>query len=383
MKICVSAASGIEAVTKRELFALGYGDVPSIGGRMTFEGSERDVCACNLFLRSANRVYIELAAFKAADFDELYDGVRSVNWCDFLPADAQIVVTAKCVESTLHAVSATQSVCKKAICDVLLEKYSSLSESGARYKIEIALRKDYATVLLDTSGSGLHRRGYRGLVGDAPLKETLAAAIIMLSVWNPSRPLADLFCGSGTFAIEAAMIARGIPSGANRDFDFLHWEDFNCSSFSDMKNQALASLNNEPLQISAFDIDEGQLKLARTHARLAGVADCIHFQRADVGEFSSKKKYGVLFCNPPYGERLADRREVEKITKAYGKVYAALPDWSAYTITPVADFERLFGKKATKKRKLYNGTIECCLYSMLGNPPPKKKRLDSANGEER
>lgn len=369
MRISVSSASGVEAVTKRELYKLGYGDVPSIGGRMTFEGDEKDVCACNLFLRTANRVFIELKSFKVRSFDDLFDGVSDIEWEKILPSDGRIVVTAKCVESTIHAVSATQSVCKKAICERLLKTYKSLSESGERYKIEISIAKDYATVYLDTSGSGLHRRGYRGLVGEAPLKETLAAAIILLSVWNPSRPFADLFCGSGTLSIEAAMIAKNIPSGGNRDFDFLHWKKFDSSAFEPMKAESFKNIKNEKLQISGFDIDEQQLKLARKHAELAGVAEDIHFQKADVSEFSSKKRYGVLFCNPPYGERLSDRKEIEKLMRAYGKVYAALPDWSAYTITPVTDFERLFGKKATKKRKLYNGSIECCLYAMLGNPP--------------
>ena len=372
MKISVSAASGVEAVTKRELYGLGYGNVPSIGGRMTFEGNEKDVCACNLFLRTANRVFIELGSFKARSFDELFDGLSEIAWENIVSADGKIDVSAKCVDSTLHAVSATQSICKKAICQRLLRCYKSLDESGERYKIEVAIVKDFVTVSLDTSGSGLHRRGYRGLVGEAPLKETLAAAIILLSVWNPSRPFADLFCGSGTFPVEAAMIAKNIPSGGMRDFDFLHWKKFDSSAFSPMKTEAFSKIKSEKLQISGFDIDENQLKLARKHAELAGVAHDIHFQRADVSEFSSQKKYGVLFCNPPYGERLSDRKEIEKITRAYGKVYSSLPDWSAYTITPVTDFERLFGKKATKKRKLYNGSIECCLYAMLGNPPKRK-----------
>ena len=378
MKICVSAASGIEAVTKRELYNLGYGNVPSINGRMMFSGDEKDVCACNLFLRTANRVFIELGEFAAKSFDDLFDGVSDIEWEKILPHDAKIDVIAKCVDSTVHAVSATQSVCKKAICGRLLKTYKTLTESGERYKVEIAVVKDHATVMLDTSGSGLHRRGYRGLVGEAPLKETLAAAIILLSVWNKTRPFADLFCGSGTFPIEAAMIAKNIPSGGNRDFDFLHWQKFDSSAFADMKKKALDGVSDEKLQISAFDIDENQLKLARKHASIAGVAGDIHFQRADVSEFSSHKKYGVLFCNPPYGERLSDRREIEKITRAYGKVYSNLPDWSAYTITPVTDFERLFGKKATKKRKLYNGSIECTLYVMLGNPP-QKRRDDNMN----
>lgn len=371
MKISVSAASGVEAVTKRELYKLGYGDVPSIGGRMTFEGDEKAVCACNLFLRTANRVFIELGAFKAKSFDDLFDGVSQIEWEKILPADAKIDVAAKCVDSTIHAVSATQSVCKKAICERLLKCYKTLGESGERYKIEIALNKDFAVISLDTSGSGLHRRGYRGLVGEAPLKETLAAAIILLSVWNPTRPFADLFCGSGTLPIEAAMIAKNIPAGGNRDFDFLHWQKFDSSAFLPLKQEALKNVKDEKLQIAGFDIDENQLKLARKHAELAGVDKYIHFQRADMRDFSSRFSHGVIISNPPYGERLSDRKEVEKLYRDYGKKVASLDDWCAYTLTPVDDFERLFGKKADKKRKIYNGKIECCYYSHLA-PPPKK-----------
>lgn len=374
MKICVSSASGIEAVTKRELLRLGYKDVPAVNGRMTFEGDEKDVCACNLFLRTANRVYIELACFKASSFDLLFDGIAEIEWEKYISANGKIDVGAKCVDSTIHAVSATQSIAKKAICKRLSTVYKSLDESGESYKIEVSIHKDVATVALDSSGSGLHKRGYRGLVGEAPLKETLASALVQLSVWNESRQLADLFCGSGTVPIEAAMLARGIPSGANRDFDFLHWKNFDSRAFEDMKKCALDQVKPLPSKILAFDIDENQLKLARKHAKLAGVAEEIHFQRADMRDFSCKKKYGVIISNPPYGERLSDRREIEKLMRDYGKVYASLDDWCAYTLTPVTDFERLFGRKADKKRKIYNGRIECVYYSMLGSAPPKRLR---------
>lgn len=372
MKISVSVASGVEAVTKRELFALGIKDAPAYNGRIVFDGDERDVCACNLLLRTANRVYIQLACFTAKSFDELYDGVKQIEWEKYLSQNAKIDVSAKCVDSLLHAVSVTQSITKKAICDRLSLGKGVLSENGERYRVETAIYKDKVTVCLDTSGSGLHRRGYRGLVGEAPLKETLASALIRLSVWNAERPFADLFCGSGTIPIEAAMFAKRIPAGGMRDFDFLHWQKFDSSVFEQLKKQAFSQIKDIPLHISAFDIDENQLKLARKHAQLAGVENDIHFQKNDVCEFSSKKKYGVIITNPPYGERLSDRRQIEWLMRDYGDVYKKLNDWCAYTITPVTDFERLFGKGADKKRKLYNGPIECTLYSMLGNPPPKK-----------
>lgn len=372
MKICVSSASGIEAVTKRELNKLGYGDMPALNGRMTFEGDEKDVCACNLFLRTANRVYIELSSFKASSFDELFDGVSAVEWEKYISENGKIDVGAKCVDSTIHAISATQSIVKKAVCTRLSANYKTLTESGESYKIEVSIYKNIATVLLDSSGSGLHRRGYRGLVGEAPLKETLASALIDLSVWNEHRQLADLFCGTGTIPIEAALRARGIPAGVNRDFDFLHWKSFDSRSFFDMKKCALERVKPLEQKILAFDIDENQLKLARKHAELAGVAEDIHFQKADMRDFSCRKKYGVIISNPPYGERLSDRKEIEKLMRDYGNVVKSLDEWSAYTLTPVTDFERLFGKKADKKRKIYNGRIECVYYSMLAAKPPER-----------
>lgn len=373
MRICVSCASGCEAVLKRELYKFGYGDLPALNGRIYFDGDELDIAKCNLFLRSANRVYIELASFKASNFDELYEGVINVDWSAYVSINGKFDVVAKCVDSNIHAISVTQSITKKAIVNKL-SKGKILLENGERYRVEVAIVKDFVSLLLDTSGSGLHRRGYRALVGDAPLKETLAATIINLTVWNYTRPFADLFCGSGTFAIEAAMKAQQIPAGSMRDFDFLHWSKFNRKVFDNLKKEAMQNIKDNPIRLSAFDIDEKQLTLARKHAKIAGVADYIHFQKADMREFSSSKKYGVIITNPPYGERLSDRREIEKLMKDYGKVFNRLDEWSAYTLTPVTDFERLFGRKADKKRKIYNGPIECCLYSMLSNPPPKSKK---------
>ena len=374
MRICVSCASGCEAVLKRELYKLGYGDLPAINGRIYFDGDISSVAKCNLYLRTANRVYIELASFKACNFDELYDGVSSINWSAYTSINGKFDVVAKCVDSHIHAISVTQSITKKAIVNSL-SKGGILLENGERYRVEVAIVKDYVSVLLDTSGSGLHRRGYRALVGDAPLKETLAAAIINLTVWNYTRPFADLFCGSGTFAIEAAMKAQQIPAGSMRDFDFLHWTKLNGEEvFNEIKKKGMQNIKDNPIRLSAFDIDEKQLSLARKHAKIAGVEQYIHFQRADMRDFSSSKKYGVIITNPPYGERLSERKEIEKLMKDYGKVYSKLDEWSAYTLTPVTDFERLFGKKADKKRKIYNGPIECCLYSMLSNPPPKQSK---------
>lgn len=376
MEICVTSASGIEAVTKRELYKIiGKEDLSAINGRIKFEGDESDVAKCNLNLRTGNRVEIVLGGFKAETFDDLFDGVKSIPFEEYIDRDGKIIVSAKSVQSKLFAYSAIQSVSKKAICERLCKKYgvNELNESGARYKIEVAALKDYVTVTLDTSGDGLHRRGYRGLVGEAPLKETLAAALVELSVWNKTRPFADLFCGTGTIPIEACMIALNIPAGLNRSFDFQNWKRFDKKIFDRAAEEAKANIvTDADLRISGFDIDDKQLKLARKHAELAGVDKYIHFQRADMRDFSSRFSHGVIISNPPYGERLSDRKEVEKLYRDYGKKVALLDDWCAYTLTPVDDFERLFGKKADKKRKIYNGKIECCYYSHLA-PPPKKQ----------
>lgn len=375
MEICVTSASGIEAVTKRELYKIiGKEDLSAINGRIKFEGDESDVAKCNLNLRTGNRVEIVLGGFKAETFDDLFDGVKSIPFEEYIDRDGKIIVSAKSVQSKLFAYSAIQSVSKKAICERLCKKYgvNELNESGARYKIEVAALKDYVTVTLDTSGDGLHRRGYRGLVGEAPLKETLAAALVELSVWNKTRPFADLFCGTGTIPIEACMIALNIPAGLNRSFDFQNWKRFDKKIFDRAAEEAKANIvTGADLRIGGFDIDDKQLKLARKHAELAGVDKYIHFQRADMRDFSSRFSHGVIISNPPYGERLSDRKEVEKLYRDYGKKVALLDDWCAYTLTPVDDFERLFGKKADKKRKIYNGKIECCYYSHLA-PPPKK-----------
>ena len=375
MEICVTSASGIEAVTKRELYKIiGKEDLSAINGRIKFEGDENDVAKCNLNLRTGNRVEIVLGGFKAETFDDLFDGVKSIPFEEYIDRDGKIIVSAKSVQSKLFAYSAIQSVSKKAICERLCKKYgvNELNESGARYKIEVAALKDYVTVTLDTSGDGLHRRGYRGLVGEAPLKETLAAALVELSVWNKTRPFADLFCGTGTIPIEACMIALNIPAGLNRSFDFQNWKRFDKKIFDRAAEEAKANIvTDADLRIGGFDIDDKQLKLARKHAELAGVDKYIHFQRADMRDFSSRFSHGVIISNPPYGERLSDRKEVEKLYRDYGKKVALLDDWCAYTLTPVDDFERLFGKKADKKRKIYNGKIECCYYSHLA-PPPKK-----------
>ena len=376
MKICITCASGVEAVTKREIYKLLGVDAPAISGRIIFDGGWEEISKCNMHLRTANRVGIVLGEFNAETFDDLFDGIKNIAFEEFLSKDGKIIITAKCVLSKIFAISATQSVSKKAICERLTKKFgvTTLPETGERYKIEVAILKDHVTVTLDTSGDGLHRRGYRGLVGEAPLKETLASAMIDLSVWNPDRPLADVFCGSGTIPIEACLMALNIASGKNRSFDFTEWKVFDKKIFEIVKENAIASENlNREVRISGFDIDDNQLKLARRHAKEAGVEKYIHFQKADMRDFSSRFAHGVIISNPPYGERLSDRKGIEILYRDYGKMIKSLDNWCAYTLTSVTDFERLFGKKADKKRKLYNGKLECNFYAHLGESPKKTK----------
>ena len=376
-RLQITTASGIEAVTKRELTELGYPLSPAENGRIRMTGSEADIARCNLLLRTANRVMIELTSFRAEDFDALFEGTRAFPWEDYLPADAKIYLYGKCVQSRLHALSACQSIVKKAICTRMCERLrrSSLPETGALYRIEISVLRDIVTLCLDTSGEGLHRRGYRATVGEAPLKETLAAALILLSVWRPDRPFADPFCGSGTLPIEAAMIGTNFPAGGRRDFDFLHWPNFDFSCFAAIKAQAVEAADpGRELRISGFDLDPAQITLAMKHASQAGVAEHIHFQRRDMREFSSRFAHGVIVTNPPYGQRLGTDAEVRGLMRDFGRTVDALDEWSCYILSSLPGLPKAFGRPADRVRKLYNGRLECGFYQFLKSPPRRRER---------
>lgn len=378
LKIQVSSASGIEAVTKRELTKLGYDPSGANFGRICFEGDFGDVMRSNVFLRTANRVRIVLAEFVATSFDQLFEGVLTVRWQDVLPKDARIVVEAKSQKSALFALRSIQSITKKAIVCAMQRAYSvaNLPESGFAYNIEVAIFDDRATVSLDTTGEGLHKRGYRTFLGDAPLRETLASAMIQLSVWNPDRPLIDPFCGSGTIPIEATMIGLNIASGMNRNFA--------CESFDSapkvrdrVQREAEELITRDRrLHISGFDINPDAIRLALKHAERAGVRDCVHLQVGDMRDLSSKQRYGVIITNPPYGERLMSDREVESLYRDFGQVYGKLDNWCAYVITSFRGFEKHFGKRADKIRKLYNSQLECNYYTYLAPPPPKNSKKE-------
>ena len=377
LSIEVSSASGIEAVTKRELTSLGYAPGGAEAGRILFDGDYTDVIRANMFLRTAGRVRILLGEFDAEDFDTLFESVRAIDWKEILPKDAKIVVTAKSIKSTLFALSSIQSISKKAIVTALCNHYgiSKLSEDGAEYSIEVAINLNHARVTLDTSGAGLHKRGYRTWLGEAPIRETLASAIIQLSVWNPDRPLIDPFCGSGTIPIEASLIGLNIAPGMNRNFA--------CESFTNapsvrdiVQNEAEQLVNRDrEIRISGFDINPEAIKLALRHAEKAGVRDKIHLQVGDMRNLSSRFSHGVIITNPPYGERLLKEDDLKELYRDFGKVYGNLDEWCAYVITSYLPFEKYFGRKATKTRKLYNSELECNLFQYLAKPP--KMRFDS------
>lgn len=371
-----AAASGTEAAVKRELVALGYEPSGAEYGRIRFAGDMRDAARANVFLRTAGRVRIELARFPARSFDELYDGVRALPWRDMLGAHAALTVTARSIHSTLFSLSDIQRVTKKAAADSLAAAYGlrTLPEDGVRYSVEAGIADDVLALALDTSGEGLHKRGYRTLVGAAPIRETLAASIIAMSFWRPDRAFADPFTGSGTFPIEAAMIAAGMAPGENRHFAFERFE-FAPPVLRDVLEEARAGHVPSPkADIVASDISADAIKMARLHAKKAGVDGLIRFSVADAADFVSDRSHGVLFANPPYGERLMGRRELEEMCRGFGRAFSALDEWSAFVITSMRSFEKYFGRKADKKRTLYNSEIECSLLRFPGAPPAKEDK---------
>ena len=369
-EITVTCASGIEKVLKSELARLGYEDVPAINGSLTFSGDLNAVAKCNINLRTADRVYIKIAHFMAEDFDCLYDGCKSVRWEDFLPFDAKILVNGKSVKSKLFALSSCQSIIKKSIVDRLCEKYKTkrLNENGADYSIEFSIFKDEVTLLLNTSGSGLHKRGYRDLVGIAPIKETLASGLLLLSDFYHKNPFADPFCGSGTLAVEAGLIALNIAPGIFRSFAFNNWLNFDKKIYELMLEEARGKEQRDrKVSIYGSDIDPKAIKLAKRHAERAGLKDIINFNVSDVKNFDISEKCGTIVTNPPYGERVYDKEEAEECYRNLGEVYKTLDKWSLFVITSAKNFEKQFGKRADRERKLFNSNKECRYYYYYAN----------------
>jgi len=378
MKLLIPVASGLEQTTKRQLFSLGFEKAPADNGRIEIDGDWQDVARLNVMLRSGERALIVLSRFHAVTFDELYEGFYNVPWENWLTVESKILMDGKSVQSQLAAIKAAGGVAKKAIISRLADKIRSgrktFSETGARSIVGFSVFKDEVTVTLDTSGDGLHKRGYRSLAYSAPLKETLAAALIDSTFYNPDKdiekPFADVFCGSGTLPIEAAMKALHIAPGLQRDFDFTHWACAPQGILTQAKEEARDNERRtaQPI-IFASDISKEAISIAKYHAKRAGVEKNIRFSVADARSFSCEQKYGVLLSNPPYGERLSEEKEVQKLMSGFGKAFRALPDWNAYVLTSLPDFERHFGKSADKKKKLFNAHLVCGFYSYFGKPP--------------
>lgn len=374
--LCVTCASGIEKVTKKELERLGYGETPAVNGVLTFKGNGFDVARCNVNLRTADRVYIKICEFPVTTFDELFDGVKSVKWKNYFPSDAKVIVNGKCVKSKIFAISACQSIIKKAVAENLCEAYhkNRISEFGAEYSLKFSIYKDVFTLLLDTSGAGLNKRGYRDLVGIAPIKETLAASLVLLSDYYYKRPFLDPFCGSGTIAIEAAMIAQNIAPGKLRKFAFNEWNNFNEKYFRKAIEEANDKEKREKSsEILGSDIDKKAIKLALRHAERAGVKDYVNFSVSAVKDVKISLKCGTIVTNPPYGTRVYDKEQAEECYKDLGNLYRSLDGWSAFVITSDNAFQKRFGLKADRIRKLYNSDLECNYYYYYGK---KEKEND-------
>lgn len=370
---------GLEAVLKREIYDLGYEITKVEDGRVTFEGDEEAVCRANIFLRTAERVMIQVGRFKATTFEELFQGIKNLPWEEYIPEDGKFwVKKASSINSKLFSPSDIQSIAKKAMVERMKQKYHKewFKEDGAAYPVRIFLLKDEVTVALDTSGDSLHKRGYRTMTSKAPLTETLAASLIMLTPWRKDRILVDPFCGSGTFPIEAAMIAANIAPGMNRSFTAEEWTNLIPKKlWYETVNEANELINDDiEVDIQGYDVDGSVIKVARRNAREAGVDHLIHFQERDVKDLSHPKKYGFIITNPPYGERLEDKKDLPALYKAFGESFKNLDSWSAYMITSYEDAERYFGRKADRNRKIYNGMLKTYFYQFLGPKPPKAGR---------
>lgn len=386
-KIVTPCHFGVESVLKREITDLGYDIVQVEDGRVTFEGDALAVCRANVFLRTAERVMIQVGRVKATTYDQLFEAVKALDWQKFIPVDGKFwVKKAGTVKSKLFSPSDIQRIVKKAIVEKLKMEYheSWFAEDGAEYPIRVFFYKDEAVIALDTSGESLHKRGYRKNTSKAPISETLAAALIMLTPWNKDRILVDPFCGCGTFPIEAAMIAANIAPGMNRQFTAEQWKNLIPKQLWYDTVEEAQDLMDADIQvdIQGYDIDAEVVKAARENAKRAGVDHLIHFQQRAVADLHHPKKYGFVITNPPYGERLEEKEDLPELYTQIGQAYAGLDSWSLYMITSYEDAERYIGRKADKNRKIYNGMIKTYFYQFMG-PKPSKRREAAGKTIER
>lgn len=370
---------GMESVLKREITDLGYDITEVSDGRVTFFGDEEALCRANIFLRTAERILIKIGSFHAETYEELFQGTKALPWEEYIPADGKFwVAKAASIKSKLFSPSDIQSIMKKAMVDRLRGKYGIewFAESGESFPVRVFLLKDEVTVALDSTGESLHKRGYRKLTAKAPIAENLAAALIMLTPWNKDRILVDPFCGSGTFPIEAAMMAANMAPGMQRSFTAENWSHVvGKKVWYDAVEEAndLVDLSVKP-DIQGYDVDDHMVAIARENAKLAGVDGMIHFQRRDMAELSHPKKYGFIITNPPYGERLSDKESMPVLYRTLGERYRGLDSWSMYLITAYENAEQDIGRKADKNRKIYNGMMKTYYYQFLGPKPPKAKK---------
>ena len=368
---------GLEAVLKKEILDLGYEISLVEDGRVTFIGDDEAICRANVFLRTAERVLLKAGSFKAETFEELFQGTRNIPWEDFIPEDGKFWVTkASSIKSKLFSPSDIQSIMKKAMVERLKNRYGVtwFPENGASYPLRVFLYKDMVTVGIDTSGESLHKRGYRTLTSKAPITETLAAALILLTPWNRDRILVDPFCGSGTFPIEAAMMAANMAPGMNRSFLAEEWRNvIKRKCWYEAMDEA-GDLVEEDVQvdIQGYDVDGDIVKAARSNAQSAGVDHMIHFQRRPVSAMSHPKKYGFIISNPPYGERIEEKENLPALYREIGERFAALDSWSLYLITSYEDAQKYIGRKADKNRKIYNGMLKTYFYQFMGPRPPRR-----------
>jgi putative N6-adenine-specific DNA methylase len=374
LELIAATSFGLEAVVSRELKALGYEDQTVADGRVTFRAGPEAICRTNLWLRSAERVVIKIGEFEAADFGTLFDRCADLDWARWIPENGQFPVTGKSVRSQLHSVPDCQALVKKAIVEKLKQTHrvSWFAENGPLFAVQVSLLKDVATLTLDTTGPGLHKRGYRTLTGPSPLKETLAAALVQLSFWTAGRPLLDPCCGTGTIPIEAALWARNRAPGLSRQFAADDWPTLDRRLWQEARQEAQDRIvRSGPLAIMASDIDEASLAMARQHARRAGVDADLRFERRDFVDAAPPGDFGCLITNPPYGERSGDVEAAEELARAAGRVFSKLDTWSFYVLTALANFEQLCRRHVDRRRKLYNGRIACTYFQFHGPRPPR------------